>query len=780
MPTPIKVLITGVDRVTNVVQSVNSRIEAMQKPAKDAQRAFARMYQLTGLNRLNEGFNRIRMSAIAVFRSIGQIVPVLGTITGAVTLAGMTRLVTEWANFGSNLSTTSQRLGVSSTELQKWQGAARLTGVSVEALNGGIQSLQDGMWDAVGGRNPQLVAAFQTLGISFRNANGSARNATDIMPLLANRIAAIRNPSAQAAVATQFFGAAGDSLLPFLRLGAAGMEHYRREAAQYGLVNDAGINSANRLREAQARLTLSVEGFGYSIAQAVEPVITPLINHMSMWIAQNRAWIATKISSYVSQLAAFIKNIDWQSVNNGAQAVWQSLSQLASMVGGFINTLGGFKAILFMIADILALRVAGSIFGLISPLTSLSMTILRVVIPAIVSMVAAGGPVVWIIAAIGGAAILLAAIMTGKFNSILKFAYNFVKGFLVTLNPFLQIPLEVMKHWDPTKGFFENLWNGIKGWARDALDYILWVVKKIRHAFSWFKNTALGRKLGLSDADNPNIDNSGDVDLTDDQRRDLSTGSQWNNKNWSSYVGKTGSARLEDVRNAVNQLTSKGWSKNAAIGLVANFDQESGLNPNAVGDNGQAYGIGQWHKDRQDKFASQFGHDIRKSTLQEQLEFANWELNNSEKNAGERLRSANSAAQAAGIVSAFYERPKDKANEIERRAGMANSWASKLQGISPEPEKLEEKTKNVSQPAAPSTLAMPETPAIPENVTRGDNIAMPMPMPQNNNQPLLLTIQVNGMPNGMNIKAQPGNSALQIQSISYQRSMSPEQSGGGI
>ena len=109
---------------------------------------------------------------------------------------------------------------------------------------------------------------------------------------------------------------------------------------------------------------------------------------------------------------------------------------------------------------------------------------------------------------------------------------------------------------------------------------------------------------------------------------------------------------------------------------------------------------------------------------------------------------------------------------------MANSWASKLQGISPEPAKLEEKTKNVSQPAAPSTLAMPETPAMPENVARGDNIAMPMP--QNNSQPLLLTIQVNGMPNGMNIKAQPGNSTLQIQSISYQRSMSPEQSGGGI
>ncbi|MCI0152198.1 phage tail tape measure protein [Paraburkholderia sediminicola] len=82
----------------------------------------------------------------------------------------------------------------------------------------------------------------------------------------------------------------------------------------------------------------------------------------------------------------------------------------------------------------------------------------------------------------------------------------------------------------------------------------------------------------------------------------------------------------ERTRYAVASLMKMGWSKEQAAGLAANLNFESGLRPNIVGDSGAAYGIGQWHADRQAEFKRAFGHDMRGSTLDEQLQFVHYEL----------------------------------------------------------------------------------------------------------------------------------------------------------
>ena len=88
------------------------------------------------------------------------------------------------------------------------------------------------------------------------------------------------------------------------------------------------------------------------------------------------------------------------------------------------------------------------------------------------------------------------------------------------------------------------------------------------------------------------------------------------------------------------------WSKDQAAGLAANFYIESGMDPTASGDHGQAYGIGQWHQDRQDEFKKWSGKDIHGSTLQEQLAFAQYELTKgTEKAAGDKIKGATSAGQ---------------------------------------------------------------------------------------------------------------------------------------
>jgi len=127
---------------------------------------------------------------------------------------------------------------------------------------------------------------------------------------------------------------------------------------------------------------------------------------------------------------------------------------------------------------------------------------------------------------------------------------------------------------------------------------------------------------------------------------------------------------------ALKFFTSKeggNWTPEQAAGIVANLEAESGFKHTAIGDNGKAFGIGQWHPDRQAKFKQKFGKDIRQSSYQEQLAFVNWELNNNESSAGKKLRQSKSANQAGAIVSRYYERPAAVEAEAMKRSAMAQN-----------------------------------------------------------------------------------------------------------
>jgi Phage tail lysozyme len=126
----------------------------------------------------------------------------------------------------------------------------------------------------------------------------------------------------------------------------------------------------------------------------------------------------------------------------------------------------------------------------------------------------------------------------------------------------------------------------------------------------------------------------------------------------------------------MNYYKAQGWKDYQAAGIAANFGKESQFNPAAVGDNGQAYGIAQWHPDRQAAFRQWSGKDIHGSSLEDQLAFAQWEMTNGEyKPAGDALRQTKTAADAGAVTSLYYERPKAAEAEAKARASAADVLA---------------------------------------------------------------------------------------------------------
>jgi hypothetical protein len=126
---------------------------------------------------------------------------------------------------------------------------------------------------------------------------------------------------------------------------------------------------------------------------------------------------------------------------------------------------------------------------------------------------------------------------------------------------------------------------------------------------------------------------------------------------------------------ALTLFMTNNWTKAQACGLIANIEAESGFDPHAIGDGGLAYGICQWHPDRQADFRARFNRCIRDADYVTQLEFVVFELNNKERSAGDALRETDSAAAAGEVVCSRYERPRDRDGNVRRsRGARAEDW----------------------------------------------------------------------------------------------------------
>lgn len=125
-----------------------------------------------------------------------------------------------------------------------------------------------------------------------------------------------------------------------------------------------------------------------------------------------------------------------------------------------------------------------------------------------------------------------------------------------------------------------------------------------------------------------------------------------------------------DKKKALEFFQSKGLSAFQAAGIVGNLIHESGLNTTIKGDGGKAFGIAQWHPDRQKglkELAKSRGTDI--SDFDTQLEYVWQELNSTEKKALDKLLNSKNT-QEATMAFMSYERPGNP--QFQKRLGYAN------------------------------------------------------------------------------------------------------------
>ena len=180
---------------------------------------------------------------------------------------------------------------------------------------------------------------------------------------------------------------------------------------------------------------------------------------------------------------------------------------------------------------------------------------------------------------------------------------------------------------------------------------------------------------------------------------------------------------------AMQYFINKGLAPHQAAGLVGNLMRESGLNPLAINPGSKAYGLAQWLGARKKKLFSMYGNN---PTLQNQLDFVWWELNNTHKNGLKHLMAARNAEEAARAGMNWFEFSNgDAISEM-------NKWGQDGRGSMR--KGIEFATKLAGQPMPDLAYLDTPNPNMQQSQTYGQmpmGYGYPIQQPQNDNDTFL-------------------------------------------
>lgn len=139
------------------------------------------------------------------------------------------------------------------------------------------------------------------------------------------------------------------------------------------------------------------------------------------------------------------------------------------------------------------------------------------------------------------------------------------------------------------------------------------------------------------------------------------------------------------ARQAYDFFISRGYSPQAAAGIIASLKQESNFTAGSRGDGGAAHGIAQWHADRRANILRNTGINISTAGFGDQLKALDWEMRNGDAGAQRARRilmqPGISARQAGAAFVQHFERPAR--DERAHRGSVAEGYSRQFGAGSP-------------------------------------------------------------------------------------------------
>lgn len=217
----------------------------------------------------------------SAFSSIAKGAAAVGTavVAGAAAVGGAAyKMAKDTAAAADNVDKMSQKIGISREAYQEWDYVMSQNGMSVDKLQTGIKTLTSQMDSAKKGTS-SAVEAFDRLGISVTNSDGSLRSQEEVFEETIKALQNMDNETERARLATQLFGKAGVEMAPLLNQTAESTEALKDKAHELGMVmSDETINAGVEFTDTLDTLKRSFGGIANSLGGTVLPIVQSVLN----------------------------------------------------------------------------------------------------------------------------------------------------------------------------------------------------------------------------------------------------------------------------------------------------------------------------------------------------------------------------------------------------------------------------------------------------------------------------------------------------------------------
>lgn len=263
-----------------------------------------------------------------------------------------------------DLNTLAKVTGIGTDQLQKYASAADLVDVSVETIAKSQQKLKKNMSEASKGSKTQ-TAAFEKLGVSIANADGTLRNSDDVFTDVIAALGQLEEGTERDALAMDIFGKSATDLNPLIADGGKTYQQVAELYEKYNLepISQDTLDKANAFNDSLDQLKIlgsnALQTIGAKAAEALLPVMDKVIElagKISGWIAsldpETVALIGT-IAGVIAVVAPLLILIG--KVAAGISAIINVVNSLGAVFSFFTSPVG---LVIAAIAALIAIGVA--------------------------------------------------------------------------------------------------------------------------------------------------------------------------------------------------------------------------------------------------------------------------------------------------------------------------------------------------------------------------------------------------------------------------------------
>lgn len=342
----------------------------------------------SGLSRIATGFSGVSASVGKLVKVAGPATAVLGGLTAAAGVAAVGRMVSTWGAAGDELAKFSRQVGIAAGEMQELRFVAERQGVSQQQLDMAMKQVTRRMGELRSGQG-SLKAYLDKTNPALARQLEATEGTGAAMGVMLGALAGVEDPMRRAALAAQLFGEEGTIMTRVAEAGRDGIADLRAEFARlYGTRTEMDFTWAEKWQDSLSNLRLAGRGLSDMIGAKLIPVMSPLVDKLTNWIAANRELLSQKIGDAVIKIAKALETINLDETVKGIETA-------AMSIGGFVDMIGGFKVALAGIAAVMAAPFVSAVIQVGVAVAKLGMIIATTPIGWIVAAVAAGAYLVY-------------------------------------------------------------------------------------------------------------------------------------------------------------------------------------------------------------------------------------------------------------------------------------------------------------------------------------------------------------------------------------------------